>query len=444
MKPRILPPRINVASAVCSRSQRFSTFYKTNVLRSVSILPIVLFLWSSAVCAEVAPVTAFAPEAKAWVGQRLPFYIELRAPGLFAGTANFDLPQLPRTLLIKIGEPVVGSQQLEGETWFVQTHEFALFSQETGMLEVPAINVRFARREGFTGPAIDVQAQSPSLTVEVQRPPDSGKIGFLITTESFDVTETWEPTPGPANIGAIFKRTIVQRAQQLPGMALAPAPTISPEGIRPYSGSAETKDKLARGEFLGERRETITYLVQKPGTLELPAINYVWWNPKTETLQSKTLPAVSFEVAPPPATVTETPMAARGVWPWLLGATLILGVSLWQRRHIATWGRRYWQKLNPPDRVAGRQLLRACRNHEAAAAQTAWVGWRNTQDAPFQPAPELDAAIIALQRHLFGPAPTASWKGNVLALAFHAHLATATTRTGGKSTSVLPLLNPQS
>ncbi len=442
MTARIRPSRSNVASATGSRSQKSSTFCKTNVLRFGSMLPIVSLLWSSLVCAEVAPVTAFATEAKSWVGQRLPFYIELHAPGLFAGTASFDLPQLPGTLLVKIGEPVVSSQQLEDETWFVQTHEFALFSQKPGMLEVPPINVRFARREGFTGPAIDVQAKSPSLTVEIQRPPGSEKIGFLITTESLDVTETWEPTPGPADVGAIFKRTIVQRAQQLPGMALAPAPVISPEGIRSYIGNTTTNDKLARGEFLGERRESITYLVQKSGTLELPAINYVWWNPKTEALQSKTLPAVTFQVTPPPATVTKTPIVTRDVWPWMLTATLFLGLSLWQWRRVVTWGRQNWNELNPPDRIAGRQLLRACRNHDATAAQTAWGGWRNTQDATFQPAPEFDAAIIALQRHLFGPSPAASWKGEELARAFKAHLTTATTRTCEESTSILPLLNP--
>jgi len=111
----------------------------------------------------------------------LPFYVELRAPGSFAGTAGFDLPQLPGTLLMKIGNPVVGSQEIEGESWFVQTHEFALFSQRPGTLEVPPFSVRFASREGFTGPAKEMQAKAPSWKVDIRRPPGSDKIGFLIT-----------------------------------------------------------------------------------------------------------------------------------------------------------------------------------------------------------------------------------------------------------------------
>ena len=104
-------------------------------------------------------------------------------------------------------------------------------------------------------------------------------------------------------------------------MALAPASTTAPDGIRVYPGDAQTQDQLERGDFLGERRDTLTYLVQKPGTLELPALTYVWWNPKTEELQSTTLPAVTFEIAPPSATAAaEQATATHQAWLWMLAA----------------------------------------------------------------------------------------------------------------------------
>ena len=108
--------------------------------------------------AEVAPVAVRVPNDKAWVGQRVPFYIEVRAPGSFAGTVSFHLPHLPGVLLLKIGSPVVGSEEREGQSWFLQTQEFALFSQRDGSLEVPSFPVRYACREGFVGPVQDVEA----------------------------------------------------------------------------------------------------------------------------------------------------------------------------------------------------------------------------------------------------------------------------------------------
>ena len=248
-------------------------------------------------------------------------YVELRKAGMRSAARTGAFEGTPYSschgaLLMKNGNPVTSSREIEGATWFVQTHESRCSRKEPAGSEIPAFPVSFSRREGFVGPATDVKAQTSPVELKIQRPPDTEQIGFLVTTESLDVTETWDMPPGPAQIGAMFKRTIVQRAQSLPGMALAPAPT-APSGIKVYPGNPQTKDDLARGEFLGERRETITYLLQKPGSLTLPALSYVWWNPKTEKLQSTTLPAATFEVAAPPAAATPAAaVAVRRVWPW--------------------------------------------------------------------------------------------------------------------------------
>jgi len=407
-------------------------------------LTLVFLLFSVRALAEVAPVTVRMAAPKAWVGQRATLYIELRAPGSFVGTANFELPQIPGTLLMKIGNPVVLSRDIEGASWFIQTHEFALFSQKAGVLEVPAFPVTFSRLEGFVGAATEVKAKTSTATIEIQRPPGSEQIGFLVTTESLEVTEAWDSPPGPSKVGAMFKRTIVQRAPNLTGMALAPAPTTAADGIKVYPGNAETNDKLERGDFLGERRETITYLLQKPGTLSLPALTYVWWNPKTQTLEFKTLPAVTFEVAAPPAASSPVAnVAARRTWPWVLAAALLVGLSVWQGRRVAGWATRFWKKLNPPDRVAARQLLRACRRNDAASAETAWNAWRDAQSVGFQPVPELRAPVLGLQRQLLGPPPATPWRGDGLARAFERHQATAKTSFSHKPASALPELNPQ-
>jgi hypothetical protein len=412
--------------------------FQFRLLPPVSILFVFLILFSIDARAEVAPAAIRVPETKAWTGQQLPFYVELSARGSFAGAASFALPEIPRTVILKVGNPIVSSQEYDGESWFVQTHEFALFSQQSGSVEVPEFEVRFGSRDSFTGPVKEQQAQVPGARIEIRRPPGSESVGFLVTTESLDLTENWEPQPGPVKVGAIFKRTIVQRAAQMTGMALAAAPTHAPDGVRVYPGQPEVTDKTERGDFLGERRETITYLLQKPGTLELPALTYVWWNPKTEKLQSKTLPDVTFEV-----TATEETVDTRPDWTsQLAAALLVLGLGIWQRRRVAMLLARCWKKLNPPDRVAARKLLRACRHHDAAAAQAAWNQWHNMQDATFLPGPELRAAVTGMQRCLFGPATAGSWRGDELASAFNVERALFKSSSKGRPSSILPLLNP--
>jgi len=408
----------------------------------ICLIFVFLFL-ATTTGATVEPVTLNVPTPKAWVGQRLQFFVELRAPGSFDGTAHFSLPELPGTLIMKIGNPIVGSQEIDGESWMVQTHEFALFSQKQGELGIPAFDVRFSHKHGFTGPTTEVQAQVPGWKVQIQRPPDSDPAEYLITTKSFDITETWEPQPGLAQVGDIFKRSISQEAQQIPGMALMPPPTSAPEGVRIYISNSSLSDRLERGDFLGNRADTLTYLFTEPGTISLPAITYIWWNPVANTLQSRTLPSITVDVAAVPVPSRQANLSAINIsWPVLLPILLIIVLTIWQRNRLTGSIRQKWKRLHPPERVAERNLLRACRKDNAMEAVKAWHSWIICQEQNFRPNPELRAEIIQLHKQTYGEDPVTPWQGDTLACIFKKHLAFVRRTRSPHADSCLPLLNP--
>ncbi len=389
---------------------------------------------------EVSPVAVRLPEAKAWVGQRVAFYVELRARGSFVGTASFDLPQLPGTIIVKTGSPVVSTEEIEGESWFVQAHEFALFSQKTGTLEIPAFPVRFGARDGFTGPAEEVRATFPGARVEIQRPPGTEDVGFLVTTGSLEISQQWSPELKPVEAGAIFKRTIVQRAEGLSGMALQPPSTGAPESVKVYTRAPEVTDKNERGDFLGERRDQIIYQFTGAGSFTLPEIVYVWWNTGGRKLEKKTLPQVVFEVTPAPVPPS-VQGSSRGGYLWFFLALAVASLLFWQRNRLKERINRSRRKLRPADKVLGAKLLRACRRNNSAAAAAYWASWRNTQGAGFEPGPELRAAVVALQRRQFGPGPDAPWRGDDLAESFLWHLKNSNRSGGRERRSGLPELN---
>lgn len=371
------------------------------------------------------PVEIDVPNPKAWVGQRLSFTVKVRAPGSFVGATSFTLPQISRAVIVQVGSPVVSSEDVGDESWFVQTHEFALYSQASGQVTIPAFEVRYSNRDGFTGPSTDHSEQTPAAQVEIQRPPDQAPNVFLVTTDNIKVEEKWEPSPGKAQQGDVIQRVITQTADEVSGMVLAPPPSKVPEGVQVYLKSPEVTDNTERGEFTGQRRDTVKYQLQRSGQITLPAIRYVWWDPEKESFGSTTLPEVTFDVAAAPQPhIADTDNQNRAWLPWIMltVAALIAFAATQTQRIRGCWQtlHRWW---NPPERVASKKLIQACQSNNASAAEAAWSEWQNVTSsdqnvsAELNPA-ELDAAIMELHRSLYGGDVDSSWNGQPLRQAF--------------------------
>ena len=408
------------------------------------ILLMISLLSRALVAAEVEPASIKIKEQIWWVGQQVPFTVQLRAPGSFSGAAVFSLPEIPRVVIIKTGSPVVSSEEIEGKTWFVQTHDFALFSQQSGTVTIPEFTVRFSHKDGFTGPVHDQSAQVPAAQVKIERPPGSSAQDFLVTTDSFKLKERWDPQPGATEQGAVFQRTITQEADQVTGMALAPPPEAVPAGVRLYLGQPTVSDKTERGAFIGTRVDTLTYQLQEAGTWTLPAIRYQWWDPEKKTFGSQTLPAVTFEVQGTAIPVTDASADAspKSIYLGLavLGTCLVL--MYWQRQRMRNGLRWIGQHWNSPERVATRKLLAGCRTNDPRETQRAWQVWLNCRGADASISPELKAAVQELQSALYGVNQSADWQGARLAAAFRANQRTDK-KSGLKKQSALPALNPR-
>ncbi|MEM9800590.1 MAG: hypothetical protein AAGA20_09700 [Planctomycetota bacterium] len=367
--------------------------------------------------AQVAPVTTRVGVDRAWVGQRVDVNVEIRAPGTFSGASSLDLPEIPGVILVPMGRPVVSSETVDGESIFVQSHPLALFSQRDGEIEVPPFTVRFAHLKGFTGDPIERVEEAPAVSVTIVRPAAASGDGFLVSTSSLQIEQSWDPTPSsemPA--GTVLTRRIVQRADDVSAIALAAPPTSAPESVRVYDGSgAETDDAVDRGSLVGTRTDVLRYLLGEAGSVELPAIQYRWWDVEAEELRSSTLEGLTVDVVangPDEATEGGGPSPSRSPWPW--AALLVAALAVVFRGSIARAAQAVWNAIDPPEKRARRALLRACDRSDAHAAERALQAWPDARGG------ELAHATLDLERSLYGAAPSTPWNGAGLARAIRA------------------------
>ena len=83
---------------------------------------------------EVARVrTELDAESPLWVGQQVPFHVDLMSSTFFSGTPKFDLPEISGAFVMKVeGRPVISTEQVDGESWSVQRHRFSIYPHQPG------------------------------------------------------------------------------------------------------------------------------------------------------------------------------------------------------------------------------------------------------------------------------------------------------------------------
>ena len=368
-----------------------TTFPRISPLRHCRFLFLLLagiLLLSSPAGAQVPSEkirVSLAPEGEVKVGQRVTLSIELMTTARFSGSPGFDIPDIPGVIALKLNTFGINSTETaDGVTYSVQGHEFALFAQRPGKRVIEPFDVRFYPTGPGAAPPREVTLKTEPLTLDAVMPPGAEGLSTLICTEGFDLTEAWDPPPEEARVGDAFTRRITMRADDVPGMAFPPleVPDIRSVGI--YPKEPLVNDKTDRGDFTGERTETITYVCEDKGTVTFPEVTVHWWDLKNDSLQVKTLPAVTLKVKANPSLLTGTdaplPLSSwnRAV-PWLLFSGIVLALCVVAAvKYRATLGERFiaWRQGEKcAEKTCFKAIKTACRAKDPAATYAALLAW---------------------------------------------------------------------
>ncbi|MDF3129735.1 hypothetical protein P0Y35_11060 [Kiritimatiellaeota bacterium B1221] len=242
-------------------------------------------------------VTLIPPEGDFWTGERVDVVVELRAKGSFSGVPTFQLPELPGTQIVKMGRPVISSESSDEGELFVQRYQFAMFSQQSGDLQVPVVPVTFGVQAGSE--LKQISGEVPAFSVQLKRPPGIPEERFVVSSPKYSLEQSWSSDEEEFEVGGVLTRSLIQTAENLSGMALPPLPQAAPEGVRVYPPKVSITDQSPRGTFSGQREEALRYRFETAGRIEIPAVTFQWWNPESEKLEQKIIPGRTVKVKGP-------------------------------------------------------------------------------------------------------------------------------------------------
>ena len=380
---------------------------------------------------------------KAWMGQRVRFVVTLYSPGPFTGTPVFQLPEIADTVISKVGSPVVGSVTLSGTTWITQRHEFDLYTQKVGELQVPAFKVSFESKDDFTGDAKPREGETEPFGVVSERPPGTESLPFVVTSSSLKVEETWSAEEGAElEAGEVVTRSITRSATDTSAMFLDPFVATPVEGARVYLSDPVIDEVSQRGVTEVSRTDVIRYQFAKGGQFDFPSIDYSWWDPESEEVRTEVLAGRSFSAKAPPVPPEPTDWK-RVAWIALAGLTALAAIVRWGWPFGVAQFHRWRAWYDAPIRRAVRHLKGACGNGDAKEAYAALMAWKHAAGVIGDFDPPLREPAAALSRRLFGSGGDGgAWDGGALWSAFRAvedgHRGGRHSRTKAS----LPPLNP--
>jgi len=403
----------------------------------LSFLIALLFL-PSHVTAAGEPATLALGKASVWTGEPVELYLTIRAPGPFSGVANFDIPESSGLYFLKAGNPVVGSEIIEGSEFFTQRHKWLLFSQRAGIITIPPIHARYDARRSYTGPAEPFTAESPPGKLEVKRPPGFEPNAIVVTTPALTAEQAWS-TPETASLetGDAVVRTITRKVADASAMLLSPIEERTDiPGVHVSVASPEVTDHFNRGALAGTRIDRVTYQFTAPGVIQIPALEQRWWNPETDRAELVSVPGRKWNVAAAPL----PPPPPRPWWEILMIVVFSIG-ALWALVVLAS---RVWQRIlkfhHAPERVAARSFLCACQAGKSKAACEAMFRWEHLTENRFPPA-DYVALREALLSIIYDKAAASTWDAPQHAKAFKAWRSRRKSARA-RAVSPVPPLNP--
>ena len=248
-------------------------------------------------------------------------------------------------------------RQINGRLWRVTQLRYAIYPQQRGTLEIPALSL--TAREVLPGRSLlgarlgkRFRLTEDPVSITVKPVPESFPGSVWLPANSLELTQSWSKGPETMEIGDSTTRTLSLTADGLLSSQLPPITSMSDSGeitgIRVYPDQ-ESSDQIERTEgFLGKRTRSEALVASGSGSWTLPEVRVPWWNTKTDSLEYAVLPSTTISVDSPSITIPSAPSTTteadsiNGELPAWIGAiasagwllAVILGTLLWRTKRV--------------------------------------------------------------------------------------------------------------
>ncbi|MNO78445.1 hypothetical protein D3C76_695810 [compost metagenome] len=342
------------------------------------------------------------PGGEVTVGQTVDLQVDVLVDTWFVKAPQLPPLEVPGML---VSQPANATQHLtlqrDGTTLFGLRYDYRLTPTRAQGFVVPGLEITVFAAEA-DAPQI-VRSQPLRFNAS---PPAGGE--SLLVAEGLRLSQTLGQSNKALQVGDSVTRRITLQADGAQAMLLEALPLAEVDGLRRYPKSPQVSDIPSpggRGGVAGGQRiDSASYVIEKPGHYRLPAIELRWWDIGSGQARSASLPALEFEAsastrASGPFSIDEElrqlghdariSISRHGT---ALLAALFAGSALFY------WGQLYWRSL-------WRSARRFWRTRREAWRRSAGYAWRRIPAQLGASPARLDAVYLWARRAFPGGDP---------------------------------------
>jgi len=349
----------------------------------------------SAEAAEDVVLRTSTEPQQAWVGQRVRLNLEVLGVDGWAQIPDLPAVEMPGAYVMRTESQGVRLSETIGRTTYTgQRYQLSIYCQRPGTLEIPPLPVTAVIKQwGVNAAETPYQLTTPATSLICKVPPGAEGIRGLISTTRLDARQSWSSRPDTVAPGDAITRTLTLGADDVSAMAFPPMQHPEIDGVAIYPGQPSVSDETNRGELRGRREESVTYVFEAPGDVELPEIVLSWWDTENNRLRRIELPGLSLEVvgeiAPEPsAEVAESapiePPPNR--WPLVVAAVVLAVLGVWFGLRLGLWFREWQRFRRESEETHFSKLQTAIRGGDPATISAAIMQWLDRLDPGTRPA----------------------------------------------------------
>lgn len=239
---------------------------------------------------------------EAYVGQLLTYKVKLYlAVELQRGVLS--APIVEGAQIKQIGEDKDGTEIVDGRRYRVIERTYGLIPDLPGQVNIKGatfsgdVLVESQRRGGMFGfnESRPMQARAPSLTVQVNPPPESFQ-GQWLVADLVVLKENFPEDISEFTVGSPITRTITLLASNADENSLPDIALTLPNELKSYPEKPQRQTFVRNAQIVSQYSVTSAIVPSKTGTFTLPEVNIPWWNPHLKRQETATLPARTIVV----------------------------------------------------------------------------------------------------------------------------------------------------